>query len=395
MGLGRIGLATAVTFVRAGRAVVGVERDEALLDDIRDGALSYAEPEQLGPALDAVELRSSIDELDGSTIDAWIVCVGTNDGGRLDASGVVAVARKIIGRARSAAVVAIESTVPPGTCDELAELRADVHIVHCPERGAPGNLIAELATQPRLIGGTTPQAAQAARELYEDVGTGPLVVCTARESELAKLAENAHRAVNVAFAGELARTARALQVDPRRLVELANTHPRVEILRPGLGAGGDCLPMATRWFADRDERGVAAGARRIDAGVADEILALMRREAPAARRVALLGTAYKPDVAYAHAVERDRSTPAHALYAALATEYDVTTWDGLREQDDHDALQAALTTADVVVFGCAHRLFGELDPVTLRDFARGAVAIDFVGAIDASWWQAAGWSVLR
>ena len=180
--------------------------------------------------------------------DVWVVCVGTT----LEDDSAVEEAVAQIARRGTQGVVLIESTVVPGTCRRLAETY-DLEVAHCPERARPGEVLSDIKTTKRLIGGVTPQASARALAFYVTITQTEMRVCTAEESELAKIAENTEREVRIAFANELADVAESYGLDPQRIIELANTHPRTEILRPGIGVGGHCLPMATSFFAKRGD----------------------------------------------------------------------------------------------------------------------------------------------
>lgn len=384
VGLGRVGLPTACAFAQAGWDVFGVDRDPDLLEAIRSGDVGFREPLLDTEPFTRLTLHRDVTAV---TADVWIVCVGTTVCDVLDAAGVIDVVEAIA--SRGASMIVIESTVPPGTCVSLAASVPDgVHVAHCPERAAPGSVFADLAATPRLIGGVDPVATGAAYSLYASLTDAPLVRCTATQAELSKLAENASREVAVAFANELASIARGLDVDPADVIALANTHPRVDILRPGLGVGGDCLPMATGYFA-AEGGALAAAAREAHRALprrwADELLALEPRPG----RIAVLGTTYKPDVRYRHDPYEER--PVGPLLAALSSAgVDVRPWDPSLSGTARDAVVGV----DLVVFGCAHRVFGELDPETLGGRVQQRRYADPVGAVDRARWEEAGWAVV-
>ncbi len=157
----------------------------------------------------------------------------------------------------------LESTAPVGTTERvsamLAEARrdlrfphqagehADVQVAHCPERVLPGRIVEEMANNARVIGGVDPRCAESAAALYRIIARGECRLTDARTAELAKLAENAYRDVNIAFANELAGVCEALGLDARELIAVANLHPRVDILAPGPGVGGHCIAVDP-WF---------------------------------------------------------------------------------------------------------------------------------------------------
>lgn len=346
VGLGRIGLPMAAHCAVCGHEVVAVDRDPNVRACIEFADLAYEEP-GLEAVLGRLQVVSEVDEADAAV---WIVAVGTNWRGRLSAKPVEDVVARIA--QRGAQLVIIESTVEPGTCARLAE-RYDLAIAHCPERARPGQVFKDIATIPRLIGGVDEAATVAALDFYDTLTDAPLRACTAAEAELAKLAENAEREVRIAFANELADVANMLDLDPARVIELANSHPRAAILQPGVGVGGLCLPMATGWFAQRST-GVCAAARalheRRPAEIAERITANL---APGAK-VCILGRTYRPNTRY-HQPGDDSdpyNSPAVALIAALRNlGFEVTSWD---PSDEDGTREEAMAGADLVYVAVRH-----------------------------------------
>lgn len=306
---------------RAGHDVVGVERDDALRARIAAADLPYTEP-GLDPR--GLPLAATVGEVDAQV---WVVAVGTTRSGRLESGAVDEVVAGICARGLPALLI-IESTVPPGTSRRLAQQHR-VGVAHCPERARPGEVFEDFARIPRLCGGVDAAATEAARAFYATLTDAPLITCTAEEAELAKLAENAAREVQIAFANELADAAQSLGLEPGRVIELANTHPRAEILRPGVGVGGHCLPMATRWFAERAD-GVTAAARRLHERRPAEVARRIAAGLEPGARIAVLGRTYRPDTAYAPLPDGSDpyGSPAVALVAELrAMGFDVIQWD--------------------------------------------------------------------
>ncbi len=385
VGLGRIGLPTAVAFARAGCEVIGVDADPDVLRAIRFRDLPHDEPGLTDTALDAIKLQAEM-TFDGADVDAWILSVGTLVDGICSGAPVIRVGRSVAVRAREGALLVIESTVPPGTTAELQQETPSLLVAHCPERAAPGRILEEIQSSPRLVGGTTPKATTAAIELYARLGA-PTIRCTAREAEFTKLAENASRAAEIAFANELATHARDEGIDPFRIVELANTHPRVNMLRPGLGVGGKCLPMALAWASRNGTSPVASGARKLNVDMPRALVARMRELVPGAERVAVLGTTYKPGVRYRDS-HLDESSPAVALIGELENQgYRVDSHD----PSDGGVPEILLERSDVVIFGCPHAAFADINPPN----GAGRAMLDPVGAVDPRTWAIAGWTVSR
>src|SRR5690606_6244050 len=207
----------------------------------------------------------------------------------------------------------LESTSPPGATRQMADWivadRPDLrghdgellfHVAHCPERVLPGRVMVELVTNDRIVGGLTPEASERAKIVYEIFCQGEIHLTDAKTAEMAKLVENSFRDVNIAFANELSLVADGLRIDVWELIELANHHPRVNILQPGPGVGGHCIAVDP-WFivaADAANTPLIRTAREVNDGkprwVVDKVLtALEGIEAPT---VATLGLAFKADI---------------------------------------------------------------------------------------------------
>ena len=318
IGLGYVGLPTAASLAAAGLDVVGVDLNPAVVERVSRGEAPLAEPD-----LAAVVSRGVTGgRLKASTevppADAYIVAVPTPlaAGGGPDLSHVTAAVDAVAGVLAGGEIVVIESTVPPGTTRRVSarmagrrpELRLpheggarpDVGVAHCPERVLPGRIMTEIAANDRLIGGVTPACAARAAALYQTFCRGELILTDSETAEMAKLAENAYRDVNVAFANELANVCDRLGLDVWEVRRLANRHPRVGILRPGPGVGGHCIAVDP-WFIVDAAPGSAPlmrAARMVNDGrpevVAGQLIEAHRRSG--APPVACLGLSYKADV---------------------------------------------------------------------------------------------------
>ena len=232
-------------------------------------------------------------------------------------------------------LVVIESTIPPLTCRETvapmierAGLRvgADVLLAHCPERILPGDIMREIVSNDRIIGGVTPEASHRARELYASFVQGELLETDDVTAELCKLMENTYRDVNIALANEFAAVSETLGVDVVGAIELANRHPRVDILKPGIGTGGHCIPVDP-WFirqVDPENARLIDAARRVNGEVPTRTAAKVRRAVAGIPRplIAAVGATYKPDSSDC------RESPALEIVDLLRVDgYDVRLYD--------------------------------------------------------------------
>ena len=265
LGLGYIGLPTAAVIARSGAKVLGIDIHQSVVDTINSGKV-HIEEVDLDGLVSGVVARGS---LRASTrlepADVFVIAVPTPfDADHAPNIGyVLQAATSIAAVLKAGDTVILESTSPVGTTeqvrDHLAALRpdlaipgrtgvqADVAIAYCPERVLPGRILVELIDNDRVIGGITPRCARKALQFYRRFVRGACVTTTARAAEMTKLAENAFRDVNIAFANELSLVADRLGVDVWEVIRLANRHPRVDILQPGPGVGGHCIAVDP-WF---------------------------------------------------------------------------------------------------------------------------------------------------
>src|ERR1035437_862122 len=264
IGLGYIGLPTAAVLATHGADVIGFDVDEEIVDAVNRGRVPFLEPDLSISVAGAVTQGRLRAELKTPEADVYIVAVPTPfaEGHQADLSHIDAVADGLAERLRGDELVILESTSPPGTTQRMADrilaLRPDlsldgslgrpiIHFAHCPERVLPGRIMIELVTNDRIVGGLTPVAAEKAKAVYENFCQGEIMLTDATTAEMAKLVENSYRDVNIAFANELSRISSKLGIDVWELIDLANHHPRVNILQPGPGVGGHCIAVDP-WF---------------------------------------------------------------------------------------------------------------------------------------------------
>lgn len=311
MGLGYIGLPTAAILARKGYDVHGVDVRVEVVEKINRGEIHIHEP-GLGELVEEV-VRAG--KLQASTTpreaDVFFICVPTpfNADKSPDLSYVRAASEAVRPYVRQGNLVILESTSPPKTTQETVvplaipehlQVGKDVFVAYCPERVLPGRILIEAVENDRIVGGVTPACTQLVQKFYETFVTGAVLPTTAVAAEITKLAENAFRDVNIAYANELSMLADDLGADPFEVIELANRHPRVNILRPGPGVGGHCISVDP-WFlahAAPNHSSLIKTARMVNDSkpqfVVDKVLKLAREiESPV---IGCLGLAYKPDV---------------------------------------------------------------------------------------------------
>lgn len=397
VGLGYIGLPTAVVLANSGVNVVGIDVNAANVERINRGEVTIVEPglqEELTRALESGRFRATTDQVHA---DAYIIAVPTpfTDTHDVDMKFIYSAAENIAPQLEGDELVVLESTSPPQTTARMAkrilesrpDLVADgsenpdnkpvIYFAHCPERILPGYAMKELRTNDRIIGGQTPEAAKRAAEIYSTFCKGELLETNDVTAEMAKLTENSFRDVNIAFANELSLICDKLGIDVWELINLANHHPRVNILQPGPGVGGHCIAVDP-WFivaADPENSKLIHTARNVNDGKPTWVIDKVKKAVSEtnASKIAVLGLAFKADI------DDLRESPALNIAIDLAEKLEDKTvfavepnvselpkrlkgFDNvqLKEYDD------AIAEADVVVLLVDHKEFKDLDKAKLE-----------------------------
>jgi UDP-N-acetyl-D-mannosaminuronic acid dehydrogenase len=405
LGLGYIGLPTASMLATTGHRVFGYDVNAELRTRLRAGAGHVAETEVREVAIKALTSGDLTIVDDLTPADAYIICVPTPNAadGRPDLSYVQSAVKAIGPLLRGGELVIIESTVPPGTLDRtvVPALRAagvdpdSIYLAHCPERVIPGAIVRELRENSRIIGGRRPEDALKAKALYASFVQGALFETDSTTAELVKVVENTFRDVNIALANELAVLCEDLEVDAWEVIRLANKHPRVDILNPGPGVGGHCIPIDPQFLADAHPFAteLIQTARRVNARMPNHIVRRVRDHVPSGkgRKIALLGASYKADV------DDSRESPSEKL-VALFEEHDFETavFDPIARGFTHGlspSLEAAVDGADAVVLVVGHRIFQSIDPAAIGPRMQRRLLVDARNFFDSGVWTAAGFIV--
>lgn len=390
MGLGYIGLPTAVIAAKHGIQIVGVDINPKVVEMTNQGHLHIVEPqieEMLKEVVATGMLKASTTPEES---DAYFMVVPTPFKGNHepDVSYVEAATRAVIPYLKKGDLYVIESTSPIGTTEMMAriifeerpELKNEIYIAYCPERILPGNVVYELVHNDRVIGGLTPESTDKAIEFYSQFVQGTLHKTDCRTAEMCKLTENSSRDVQIAFANELSLICDKAGINVWELIKLANKHPRVNILQPGCGVGGHCIAVDPYFITAEfpAESKIIADAREINNykafWCAEKVKnAMLEFELKHHRKpvVAMMGLAFKPDI------DDLRESPAKYITTKvmqscnnadiLVVEPNIKEHNVFKLTDYKDAYEKA----DIVAFLTAHTPFKGLawrDDKVILDF---------------------------
>lgn len=389
IGLGYIGLPTAALFASRGVSVSGFDVAENIVDTVNRGGVHIIEPGldiAVRSAVTSGKLKAS---LKPESCDAFIIAVPTpfGDAHVPDLTFIDSATEALASVLRKGNLIVLESTSPVGTTRRMAErlqqLRPDlrfplvgdeeedIFVAHCPERVLPGNVMRELIENDRVVGGLSVASTERAISLYRILVEGECFSTDADTAELVKLTENAFRDVNIAFANELSLICKKLNLDVWEVIQLANRHPRVRILRPGPGVGGHCVAVDP-WFivhSAPDVSKLIRTAREVNDRKPEIVVEEVRQAGNKYEKpvVACLGLAFKPDI------DDLRESPALAIVCKLA-EHDFATLlavepniDSLpealagKENVFFSSVDSAVSKANIVVFLVNHKAFSSLD----------------------------------
>ncbi len=395
IGLGYIGLPTALMLASHGVEVVGTDYNEKVVQSLSAGRMTFKEEgieELFCAALEAGITFTT----DYQKTDTYIISVPTpydKFSKKVDPAYVVSAVKSVLSVAPKGAVVVIESTISPGTIDKsvrpvIEELGfkpgKDIHLVHAPERIIPGNMVYELLHNNRTIGADDREVGERIKELYASFCQGEIVVTDIRTAEMTKVVENTFRAVNIAFANELAKICRHDGMDVYEIIRICNMHPRVNILQPGPGVGGHCISVDP-WFLVGDYPSLAKvidESMRTNDGMPDFVLErvyeIMRENGlKDISRVGLYGLTYKENV------DDVRESPTLQLLESQARHLadGLKVYDPFIEEDlvdnQYHSLDDFLSDVDMVVIMVKHTQIKE----NMRKLS-GKIILDCQNIID-------------
>lgn len=388
MGLGYIGLPTAAVVANRGINVLGVDVNESVVNTINEGKIHIVEPELDKLVKDVVEKGLLQASLTPEEAEVYLIAVPTpfKNNNKPDLKYVESATRMILPKLKEGDLYIIESTCPVGTTqkmaniifDERPELKDKINIAYCPERVLPGKVIFELENNDRVIGGINESSTFLAMNFYKKFVKGKLHSTNAKTAEMCKLVENSSRDVSIAFANELSIICDKADVNVWELINLANKHPRVNILQPGTGVGGHCIAVDP-WFIVSDfekEAKIIRNAREINNYKTNWVIEKIKstalqfelntRKKPV---VALMGMAFKANI------DDLRESPALQVAETLFSKDFcdlVFVEPNILKHDEYNLTKLSeLDKVDIVAYLVAHKEF--------IDFKTSALELDFCG----------------
>jgi len=314
IGLGYIGLPTALIFAKNGIEVVGTDVNKGLINSLKEGNLSFKEN-----GLDELFSDALKNNIKFSTeyqnTDTYVIAVPTpyiKKSKKLNPEYVISAVNSVLDVCDKGSIIIIESTITPGSIDKhirpVIEGRGfvigeDVHLAHAPERIIPGNMVYELEHNSRIIGVDDFHIGEKIKDLYLKFSKGEIIITDIKSAEMSKVVENTYRDVNIAFANELAKICRSDDMDVYEIIKIANKHPRVNILQPGPGVGGHCISVDP-WFLVGDYPGLAnliLTARKINDSMPRHVLKRIRNimkihDIDDISKIGLYGLTYKANI---------------------------------------------------------------------------------------------------
>lgn len=361
-GLGYMGLPTSLLFANAGVTVTGFDLNENKVDTINGGHCPFEEkgiPELLTAALKTGRFKA---QTGPAPADVFVVAVPTpHENKKCDLSFVLSAVNSLLPVMKDGNLLVIESTIKPKSCEDfvlpiLQSKHLKIEVAHCPERAIPGNTLHEIVHNDRIIGATSPEAAQRAERLYSTFTKGAIHKTTLVAAECTKLMENTFRDVNIALANEFSLIADKFRFDISAAIELANKHPRVNILQPGIGVGGHCIAIDP-WFLTEDIDGlnVIRAARELNDEMPKHIAGRIQNKiGPSVRRIGILGVSYKPNV------DDARETPALEIARLLSGRYEIRCHDPFVKAWELELfpLEEVDGWADALVVLSNHKIYG-------------------------------------
>lgn len=405
IGLGYIGLPTAALLADAGFSVLGYDIDKEKIAELKSKTHKIKET-GLNDLIKKVVKNNCLSF--SSTVfesDVYIICVPTplQENKMANIDMVLSAAEKISPLIKKDDLIILESTVPPKTTanklvwallknSEVSPY--DIKIAYCPERAIPGNTIFELINNDRIIGGVNDESGQEAKKIYQKFVKGNIFITKSQSAEMVKIVENAYRDLNIAFANEIALISENIGADVWKIIELANKHPRVNILNPGPGVGGHCIPIDPYFLSTTNRNSKLINtARKINdlmpENIVNNIVKITKNISKP--KISLLGLSYKENT------DDTRGAPAISIGKNLENlGFSVSYHDPLVKNfptGKNEKLFDCLQNSDCIVFLLNHSEFQKIRAEKILPIIRTPIVYDTRNMIDTELWQKSGFFV--
>jgi len=378
IGLGYIGLPTAALLASSGYKVNGMDVNNDVVSIINEGKIHIVEPDLDKYVKSAVSSNMLQAFIEVQPADIYIICVPTpfNDTSEIPSPNIDYVkdaALNISVHVKKGDIIILESTSPVGTTEmietTLKEIGIDtneIFIAYCPERVLPGKIMKELVENARVIGGLNDKSTEAVSDFYKSFVKGEILMTKAGTAEMCKLTENSFRDVNIAFANELSILCHNNGVNVWDLIDLANHHPRVNILQPGTGVGGHCIAVDPWFIVSQDPLNsrLIKTARVVNEHKPEWVVEQIKEEAEKrnTKNIACLGLAFKPDI------DDLRESPAISVVDSLLKQgYEIKCVEpNIDDHKEYDlvSLDEAIKGCDVVALLVKHKEFNSIESRT-------------------------------
>jgi UDP-N-acetyl-D-mannosaminuronic acid dehydrogenase len=381
-----------------GNTIIGVDINDNIVKKLNRSELPFQEPGLFELFQKVKKNFTASSSLESS--DVYIIAVPTplEKGMKLaDLNAVKTASENIAKVIKEGQLVILESTVPPGTSENLVvpilrkNMKKYFYYAHCPERAIPGKTLHEMLFNDRIIGGLNEESAKKTKQLYSSFVKGNIYTTDTKTAEFVKLMENTFRDINIALANEFSLIAEELEIDVWNAIEIANRHPRVDILKPGPGVGGHCIAVDPLFLAEKSSRSrIVSLAREINDSMPGHVVKLVREmlkniENPT---ITLLGLAYKGNV------DDTRESPTFKIKKLAESEgINVRLYDPLVKNfpDNSMTINDAVKNVDCIVLVTDHEFFKNINPKSLQ--LRNKNLIDTRNILDHNQWRDAGYRV--
>ncbi|QBP41775.1 nucleotide sugar dehydrogenase [Paenisporosarcina antarctica] len=411
IGLGYIGLPTAVMFANHGYQVLGVDVSERAINLLSKGQVHIEEPGLQGYLNNALVQGTFTVSTTPEEADMFIVAVPSPITAEktADMKYIESATASIVPFLKKGDLVVLESTVPPRTVMDVMipileqsklEMGIELFISHSPERVIPGKVFEELVNNSRIIGGFNLESAERTKEFYQSFVKGEFHITDVTTAEMVKVIENTFRDVNIAFANELAKMSENLGVNAWEAISLANHHPRVNIHYPGPGVGGHCIAVDP-WFLVEKQSELAKIiylSRVTNDGMpkftVEKILEISRLNQIDNPRVSVLGLTFKANI------DDIRESPSMEIVEQLSHEdIDLVSFDPHVKENkvpsQTQGFDEAITDSDIVVILTNHDYFTKINPHNIAELMSHPIVLDTKNAIDRKQWEDAGFTVYK